>query len=192
MVGFPENCQAPHRGHRGPQQLQLLHGQVRTHLGKSRDISSWVSEAGDVPGAHRVVVDREHDRDRGCRLPGGLHIGRARRHDDVDPKGDELRGQPGQSLGVPVIVPGLEHEIHALAVSEVTERRSKRGDARRCVESENANLVDLPRLLSLDDARSEEEAGDHGAKEHPPVHRSSVWLAGASALEQEIRRGCAG
>src|SRR5262249_13288035 len=74
-----------------------------------------------------VCVSGKHDWDRLGALPGGLHLGRRHREDDVDIHAEELRYQPGQLIGR-FRPPELDGNVLAFDIAELAQAGAQRLD----------------------------------------------------------------
>src|SRR4029434_778794 len=92
-------------------------------------------------------------------------------HVDLEP--NQLRGEAGQSIGLPARSPVFDRERLDLDIAELTERFSESLD--RSIgkidtgDLQYADYGDFPRLLRLSGLRRNEEARGNGAHGAPPV-----------------------
>src|SRR6266511_1676225 len=141
------------------EQLESLPGQFYRLKTQPREVAAWMSEALDVPLAHRVAGARHDDGDRrGRLLERGQHGSGG--DDDVNLQTGQLGGQTGQAIW-PAFAPAwLGHEMLSIHVAELAQSAQKRvglwapglgpGQVRGCLTSaEDPDPIDLARRLGL-------------------------------------------
>ena len=132
------------------QYLQLLGDEVGENDCQPRDVAAGPRQARHVSEANGVGMDGKHDGDRLGHLPGGLHLGRGHREDDVDIHADQL-GREFRQLIDPFRPPELNDNALALDVAEIAQARPQRLDpvsvSRSETETQEPDPRDIRRLL---------------------------------------------
>src|SRR5262245_45414126 len=150
------------------------------HLGIGRggqpcDVAARAPEAGDQARSHWIERVQHDDRDRSCRLSGGLDPGRIGRHDGVDLETEKLGREAREPLGLPLRKPVVDRDVLTLDPTEVAqpveERVNEMRDLRRARSDAEPADAGHPRgLLSADAVRPAEEREDDRAEELSSVH----------------------
>ena len=154
-------------------ELQRLGAQPLPEIRQAGYVAPWMSQTAYQPRPDRIDHDDHNDGNR-LRRPRQRHDRRiADSRDDVQLETDQLGRQRRKALVARFRGPGLDDEVLAFDVAEVTEALPKHLKVPRfggVAVAEIADAPNLARLLPLGgERRGEETAGEH-ADERPPIH----------------------
>src|SRR5215471_11839127 len=153
---------------------QTLGAESRSHLSHSRDVATWARQAGNETGLDRISCEAAHHNRNGTGGPTRRHArGRARSHDQISLRRDQL----GRELWEPLVVsfgePVVDDNVPTLDITMLAEPLQKafdqEGPTLAGANGEETDPSNLRSRLFEPFATGQQDAGDQGQNEsHEP------------------------
>jgi len=178
---MPENGDASGRRNGRVQEFEAFGAEVSLKQGHPRDVAAGSRAALNQSLAHGIGAARQDNGDRGGNRLGYLWQPITGSHDHVGFEADQFGDNVAESLEPPLGRPALQDEVLPFHIAEGTQALHERSDEGadglgsndlrdRGREQDEADAVDLPRLLCPGGTRRGQEGAADASDERTPLN----------------------